>query len=209
MEFCSLLFRIAACFARSLKLAIGVLCLVFALLTPFGVFGIVDCCCIWFFVAICISLSLDHYVLELLFLVRVCFFLVCFVLALLLVDFFEGPGVLVDSLSLVFVVPGTSLMLAVELDGSAESMVLLIASRVLFVPSGWFAAFCFLDSSKQNLRIFSWFLLYSPTVLHATIWINLGFSGIGLVSVAIAISFFRITVFSSVAYLLLKYVVCS
>ena len=46
MEICSLLLRIAACFARSLKLANGVLCLVFALLTPFGVFGIVDCCCL-------------------------------------------------------------------------------------------------------------------------------------------------------------------
>ena len=50
-----------------------------------------------------------------------------------------------------FVAPGTSLMLAVELDGSAESMVLLIASRVLFVPSGWFAAFCFLASFGELL----------------------------------------------------------
>ena len=169
MEICSLLFRIAACFARSLKLANGVLCLVFALLTPFGVFGIVDCCCLWFFVAICNSLSLDHIVLGLFFLVRVCFILVCFVLALLLVGLFADPGVLLDSLLLVFVDPGTSLMLAVELEGSAGLMVLLIASRVLLVPSGWFVAFCFLASSKQNLRIFSWFLLYSPTVLHATI----------------------------------------
>ena len=156
MEFCSLLFRIAACFARSLKLVIGVLCLVFALLTPFGVFGIVDCCCLWFFVAICISiLILDHIVLELLFLVRVCFFLVCFVLALLLVDFFEDPGVLVDSLFLVFVVPGTSLMLAVELDGSAESMVLLISSRVfsfLVVGSQLFAFWLCLN------RIYVFFL---------------------------------------------------
>ena len=33
--------------------------------------------------------------------------------------------------------------------------------------------FC-LASSKQNFLIFSWFLLYSPTVLHATMCIRRG-----------------------------------
>ena len=50
-----------------------------------------------------------------------------------------------------------------------------------------------LASSKQNLRIFSWLRLYSPTVFHATICDGVG---IGIVSVAMAISFFLITVFS-------------
>ena len=170
MEFVSLLFSIAACFARSLKLTNGVLCLVFALLTPFGVFKVMFCCCLWFFVAICISLSLDHIVLVFLFLVAVCFFLVCFVVALLMVGVLEVPGVLVDALFLIVALgdPVASLMLAFELDGPGGPIALLIASWALLVPNGLLAAICFLASSKQNLRIFSWFLLSSPTVLHAT-----------------------------------------
>ena len=157
MEFVFLLFRIAACFARSLKLDNGVLCLVFALLTPFGVFEIVFCCCLWFFVAICISLSLDHFVHVLMFLVAICFFLVCFVVALLLVAVHEVLGVLMDALFLVvgFEVPGASVMLAIMLGGPGGFIALLIASWVLLVPYGFLAAICFLASSKQNLRIFS------------------------------------------------------
>ena len=54
-------------------------------------------------------------------------------------------------------------------------------------------------SSKQNFLIFSWFRLYSPTALHATICISLGLgSGSlsrGFVSVTMAKSFLLITVF--------------
>ena len=66
----------------------------------------------------------------------------------------------------------------------------------LFIARGLVTAFLGLASTKQNLCIFYWFLLYFPTVLHATMCISVGFgSGIDLVSVAIAMSFFRITVF--------------
>ena len=50
---------------------------------------------------------------------------------------------------------------------------------------------CFF-SVNRNCFIFSWFLLYSRTVLHATNCISLG-----LVSFTIAKSFFLITVFFS------------
>ena len=68
------------------------------------------------------------------------------------------------------------------------------------VDCAFFAAF---DSSKQNMRIFSWLRLYSPTISHATMWIKRGFvsgglgcgGGSGIDSVAIAMSFFLMTVF--------------
>ena len=61
--------------------------------------------------------------------------------------------------------------------------------------------FSCLASSKQNFLIFSWFLLYSPTVLHAIICMGRGFCSIiyGLGSafflVTVSKSFFLITVF--------------
>ena len=56
---------------------------------------------------------------------------------------------------------------------------------------------CSAFSSKQIFLIFSWFLLYSPTVLHTTICIRrgIGSSSRGIVSVTMARSFSLITVF--------------
>ena len=73
---------------------------------------------------------------------------------------------------------------------------------VFIVVADWVGSdnFICLASSKHNFSIFSWFLLYSPTVLHATMCINRGlFStvfcvGSAFFSVTIARSFFLITV---------------
>ena len=80
----------------------------------------------------------------------------------------------------------------------------LVFSPVGFFLFRWFffaAIFCCLVSSKRNLLIFSWFLLYSPTFLHKTKCISPGFysamtgSFNGYFSVVIGKSFFLITVF--------------
>ena len=81
------------------------------------------------------------------------------------------------------------------------------------------ACFATLASPNQNFRIFAWFLLYSPTFLHATMYISRGFaSDIGLlfvsglisvnflVSLAMVMLFFRMTVFFLLEYRLLSYV---
>ena len=71
-----------------------------------------------------------------------------------------------------------------------------------FSVRGFFTAvLSCLVSSQQNFLVFSWFLLYSPTILLATVCISRGFcSGvtdcfIGFFSVIVARSFFLITVF--------------
>ena len=60
-----------------------------------------------------------------------------------------------------------------------------------------FAFACLAFSSKKNLFIFSWFCLYSPNVLQATLCINLVFSTVSIefVSVTIARSFLVMIVF--------------
>ena len=135
------------------------------------------CCSFWFFVAICSISSFDHFVFA------VSFLYVLF-LRLLLVS--------ISDLGLLgaLVVGGFNIR---DSPGISWGLFVVgcfpIATDVLFCLVG-------LASSKQNFLIFSWFLLFSSIFLHATMWIKRGFvSGNGLVSVAIAMSFFLITVF--------------
>ena len=61
-ESASWLLLIAANFASSLNFDSRLLSFNFDLLTPFGVLYTLLCCCCWFWVASCTSLSLDHLV---------------------------------------------------------------------------------------------------------------------------------------------------
>ena len=72
----------------------------------------------------------------------------------------------------------------------------LFALASLALSSSSFALLAF--SSKKTFFILAWLRSYSPTVLHATMWIILGFPVVsnGFVSVIIARSVFRMTVFS-------------
>ena len=145
-------------------------------LSPLRTLAFGCCCSFWFFVAIRNTFSFDHLV----------FAVVCLVILFLVLPLVSSSDQ--GLFGAFFVVTFFGMR-----DGPGSSCV-----AVEFDPIGIGALLCFafLASSKQNFLIFSGFRLYSPTVLHATIWISRGFvSGKGVGSVAITRSLFLITVF--------------
>ena len=147
----------AACFAFSLKLWNGVLCLLLGFLPALGCLSFDRCCSFWPFVAILRIFSFDHLVFAV-------SFLFGFFLGLLIVSISD-----LGLFGALFVDGSVKIR-----DGPGSSWIVLVVG--LFpVGTGSLLCFACLASSKQNFLIFSWFLLYSPIVFHATMWINRGF----------------------------------